>query len=47
MKEDKAPGNELNETEIINAANRVTVINMLTEIRKRMEEYNENFSKEI
>ena len=26
---------------------KVTVINMLTEIRKRMEEYSENFSKEI
>lgn len=46
----QTPGNKLNETEIINAADRefkVTVINMLTEIGKRMEEHSENFIKEI
>ena len=46
----QTPGNKLNETEIINAADRefkVTVINMLTEIGKRMEEHSEDSHNEM
>lgn len=49
-KEQKTPGNGPNETEMSNLPDKefqVMVINMLTEVRKRIKDLRENFNKEI
>ena len=50
MKQEKTPGNKLNEMEASNLPKtefKIMVIKMLNELRGRMDEHNENLNREI